>query len=109
MVERIGERRIAFDETVRGRVIVVVAVDPGEGAAEIEVEIGRTEGSFNVDGDGVEAGVVIFVNGSDKGCLEREKWKGKERESEEHEEQRRRHFFCSPKLAFQSFKPSSFL
>lgn len=74
-MQRIVESGIAGDETVSGGIVMVVAVDPGESAAEIEVEFGRPEGSLEMDGDGVKKGDMIFVNGSDEGCLKREKRK----------------------------------
>lgn len=85
LVEGNGERRIAKDELVRGRVVMVVAVDPGEGAAEVEVEAGWPERRFEVDGDGIEKGDMVFVNGSDEGRLERIQRKRKKKEEEEEE------------------------
>uniref|UniRef100_A0A0A0KAJ2 Uncharacterized protein n=1 Tax=Cucumis sativus TaxID=3659 RepID=A0A0A0KAJ2_CUCSA len=71
LVEGIGERGIAKDEFVRGRVVILVAVDPGEGAAEVEVEGGWAEGSFEVEGDGVEERGMVFVERSNESCLKR--------------------------------------
>lgn len=82
-MHRIAKSGFRVDEAIRGRIVMIVAVDPGEGTTEVEVELGRAEGSFHEDGDGVEKGVVVFVNGSNKGCLERKKRKRKKEQEQE--------------------------
>lgn len=71
-----------------------VAEEPGEGGSEVKVEFGGVEWGFEVEGEGVEVGGVVFRNGGcEGGLLSGRKEREEDEDGEEEGAERwKRHF-----------------